>query len=188
MPGIEIELNPVEFITIGTVGPKGQRVFYLQAGDRALTTSLIIEKEQSWALSEAINEFLNDLEQRYGIQQESNSGLSSANMELREPIEPLFRVAQMGLGYDENDDKIVLVVQEAIAMDLDELTEDDDESDDFLGMDDSMIEDDDETRPSIVRIWCTRSQIRNLSARALLMVESGRADPKQNGRIIYYWT
>ena len=57
MPGAEIELNPVDFITIGTVGPKGKRVFYLQAGHEGQIASMIIEKEQSWALSEAINEF-----------------------------------------------------------------------------------------------------------------------------------
>ena len=32
MPQTEIELNPVDFITSGTIGPKGQRIFHLQAG------------------------------------------------------------------------------------------------------------------------------------------------------------
>ncbi len=67
MPNIEIDLNPVDFITVGTVGPKGQRVFHLQAGKDEQIVSLIIEKEQAWALSEAIRELVEDLEQRFPI-------------------------------------------------------------------------------------------------------------------------
>ncbi|HRF93806.1 MAG TPA: DUF3090 family protein, partial [Aggregatilineales bacterium] len=58
MPNLEIELNPIDFITIGTIGPKGQRVFYLQAGQGGKLVSMVIEKEQSWALSEAIKEMM----------------------------------------------------------------------------------------------------------------------------------
>ena len=33
-------------------------------------------------------------------------------MELQEPLEPLFRVGQMGVGYDEDGDLVVLFAQE----------------------------------------------------------------------------
>ena len=46
MPNREIELNPVDFITVGTIGPKGQRIFHLQGGKDKQLVSLIIEKEQ----------------------------------------------------------------------------------------------------------------------------------------------
>ena len=59
-----IELNPVDFITVGTIGPKGQRIFHLQGGQGTQIVSLTIEKEQAWALSEAIREMLDDLEER----------------------------------------------------------------------------------------------------------------------------
>jgi hypothetical protein len=87
-------------------------------------------------------------------------------MDLREPIEPVFRISQLGLGYDEEQDKIVLVAQEMITTDEDI---------------------DDATEPSIVRIWCSRKQIRALSDLAMDTVRSGRADPKQNGSLVYYW-
>ena len=114
-------------------------------------------------------------------------------MSLREPIEPLFRVAQMGLGYDENQDMIVLIAQELIPSQQ----QDDDESPDFLLDEDDALPDDElgddsgdneEVSPSVARFWCSRKQMKALSGQAMLMVESGRADPKQNGRIIYYWT
>jgi len=170
MPNIEIDLNPVDFITVGTIGPKGQRVFHLQAGKAKQIVSLIIEKEQAWALSEAIRELVEDLEQRYPGAEPIND--AELNMELRDPIEPLFRVAQMGLGYDEDRNMVVLVAQELVSVDEDE--EEDTEAE--------------AVQPGIVRMWCSRSQMRALSAHATATVQAGRPDPKQNGRLVYYWT
>ena len=42
----QIELNPVSLLTVGTIGPAGQRVFYLQGSRRTETISLNVEKEQ----------------------------------------------------------------------------------------------------------------------------------------------
>lgn len=174
MPGVEIELNPVDFITIGTIGPKGKRVFYLQAGYNNQLVSLVIEKEQSWALSEAIKELMDDLEQRFESRLD-DVDLSNIDMELREPIEPVFRVSQMGLGYDEDQDKIVLVAQELVSApdDVEVNVEEAEPS---------------EVNPGVVRIWCSRDQMYALSLQAMETVKSGRADPKQNGRLVYYWT
>jgi len=169
MQSPEIDLNPVDFITVGTVGPKGQRVFHLQAGKDDLIVSLIIEKEQAWALSEAIRELAEDLDQRYPTL--DGADISEFNMELRDPIEPMFRVAQMGLGYDEERSMVVLVAQELVILD------DDDEN-----------ADPDAVQPGIVRMWCSRDQMRALSAHATATVQAGRPDPKQNGRLVYYWT
>ena len=168
MPSREIELNPVDFITVGTIGPRGQRIFHLQGGKDQQLVSLIIEKEQAWALSEAINKMLEELDEQTEEPDESEVDLSKIDMDLREPIEPVFRVAQMGLGYDEDRDMVVLVAQELVP------TEED--------ADPSLAD------PSIVRMWCSRDQMRTLSAQALEVVQSGRADPKQNGRLTYYWT
>jgi uncharacterized repeat protein (TIGR03847 family) len=166
MPGLELELNPVDFITIGTVGPKGRRVFHLQAGKEDQLATLIIEKEQARALSDAIQELIGDLEQRYPDLPRRNLG--SPAMELHDPVEPLFRVAQMGLGYDEDRDLIVLVAQELVIVDEDT--------------------DPESVEPGVVRMWCSREQMQLLSSHALSIVQSGRPDPKQNGRLVYYWT
>src|SRR5215207_5437279 len=119
MPNIEIELNPVDFITVGTIGPKGQRVFHLQAGKDNQIVSLVIEKEQAWALSEAIRELIEDLDTRYpGVSQEAvEAEAGKIDMELRELIEPMFRVAQMRIGYVEYRNLVVLVAQELVVLD-----------------------------------------------------------------------
>lgn len=169
MASREIELNPVDFITVGTIGPKGQRIFHLQGGKDNQLVSLIIEKEQAWALSEAIREMLEDLDERHpDLEKPDAPDLNNLDMDLREPIEPVFRVAQMGLGYDEDRDMVVLVAQELIALEEE--------------ADPNLID------PGIVRMWCSRDQMRTLSAYTLEVVQAGRADPKQNGRLTYYWT
>lgn len=167
MPNIEIDLNPVDFITIGTVGPKGQRVFHLQAAKGQQIVTLIIEKEQANALGEAIGELLEDLDQRLPPK-DGEGRAAPGDLALRDPIEPLFRVSQMGLGYDEDNDLIVLIAQEMIAAnDLDET---------------------EAVQPGVVRLWCSRDQMRALSSHSSDTVQQGRADPKQNGRLVYYWT
>jgi uncharacterized repeat protein (TIGR03847 family) len=175
MPGVEIEFNPTDFITIGTIGPKGKRVFYLQAGYDNQVVSLIIEKEQSWALSEAIRELIDDLDER--LQQSDDVEVTAVDMELREPIEPMFRVSQMGLGYDEEQDKVVLVAQELVTTQ--------DEEEEQIG---NLSPEEEQEQPGIVRFWCSRDQMRALSMQAMETVRAGRADPKQNGRLVYYWT
>ncbi|MBC8100499.1 MAG: DUF3090 family protein [Armatimonadetes bacterium] len=171
MPNIEIELNSVDFVTIGTIGPKGQRMFYLQAGQDARLVSMVIEKEQSWALSEALRELIDDLDKRY--EAETEVDIQRLDMDLREPILPVFRVAQMGLGYDEDLDRVVLVAQELVPQ---------------AEEGDAEPIDPDEIKPGVVRMWCSREQMRALSLHAMDTVKSGRPDPKQNGRLIYYWT
>lgn len=154
-----LELKPVEFITIGTIGPKGRRVFHLQAGHEGKIVSFTIEKEQAWALSEAISEFIVEIDERLDVSTEVQ--MASLDMELREPIEPMFRVAQMGLAFDEETEYIILIAEELSA-------EEDAEAD-------------------IVRMWCSREQMYALSIQAMDMVEAGRPHPRQNGRILYYW-
>jgi uncharacterized repeat protein (TIGR03847 family) len=152
------ELNPVEFITIGTIGPKGQRIFHLQAGHEGRIVSFTIEKEQAWALSEAIIELIEEIDERLDVQ--TNVEMAALDMALREPIQPMFRVAQMGLAFDEESEQVILMAEE--------LTQADEEGD-------------------VVRMWCSREQMYALSIQAINTVELGRPNPRQNGRILYYW-
>lgn len=182
MPNTEIELNPVDFITVGTVGPKGRRQFNLQAGQNSQIITLTLEKEQARRLAEAIRDMLDELENQGHGSEEPIFDSKKWDMSLRDPIEPQFRVSQMGLGFDELQDKIILVAQELIISD-----DDDDLSIGNLGGDDD--EDDmDSAKPSVVRFWGTKEQYRILSEHTFSVIDQGRADPKQNGHVIYYWT
>jgi len=174
MPHVDLELNPVDFITVGTVGPKGRRLFHLQAGRGAQVVSLTIEKEQARALTEALVEMLDDLAKHNELDLPPDTiEMTGLNMDLREPIEPQFRVAQMGLGYDKERDLVVLVAQEMITLE---------EGQDPETLDLAAVQ------PSVVRLWATRRQMRALSLHAQQVVKQGRVDPQSNGRLLYYWT
>jgi uncharacterized repeat protein (TIGR03847 family) len=142
----QIELNPVSHLTIGTIGPPGQRTFYLQGSRGTQTVSLIIEKEQARMLADSFETLLEELDKQYpsGPMEEETTW---RDMRLREPVEPLFRVGNMGVGYNEATEQVVLVAYELVG---------------------------EEEEPSVVSYWASRSQIESLIDRAREMVAAGR--------------
>jgi uncharacterized repeat protein (TIGR03847 family) len=141
------DLNPVMYITADAIGPPGQRVFYLQAGQADTLVTLVLEKEQVQALAISVEQMLEELEKRNPQSVGEMELVSQYDLVLREPIEPLFRVGQMGLGYDEDTDMLIVVAQE--------LTEEEDEM-------------------SVARFWASRAQMKALSEHSLRVVEAGR--------------
>lgn len=146
----EIDLNPVSHITTGAIGPPGKRVFYLQArkGDELVT--LIVEKQQVQSLAVGVEEFLHELRERFPDLPEATMEYDASEMELAKPIDPRFRVGQIGLGYDDSTDMLVLVAREIQA------------------------EGEAESDASVARFWCTRSQIRKLIHWGLEVASRGR--------------
>jgi uncharacterized repeat protein (TIGR03847 family) len=104
------DLDAVQRITVGAVGPKGQRVFYMQARRGSRLITLLAEKEQVRALAEAIGRLLDSLAEK-NPRLATSDDLLVTDMSLEEPLEPEFRVGQMGLGYDTERDLIVLLIQ-----------------------------------------------------------------------------
>mgnify|MGYP000425904500 CR=1 FL=1 len=133
-------LSRVDFITVGAVGPPGGRTFYLQAGQGDLVVSVIIEKEHAAALALGIQQML---------QQLSDHPVDEwlpTDLELREPIEPMFRVGRLGLGYDPDEGVLILVV--------------------------GALSDEDD--PPEVHLWCSWAQMAALAQRAADVVAAGR--------------
>jgi uncharacterized repeat protein (TIGR03847 family) len=151
MPGQELDLNPVSRITTGAIGPPGQRVFYLQARDETTLITLVVEKMQIQSLAVGLEQFLLELAQQYPDLPEAGGEYDESEMELEQPIDPAFRVGQLGLGFDRPTDRIVVVAHEIVA------------------------EDQDPEQASVVRLWCTRTQLRALGRWGLEL--SGRGRP-----------
>lgn len=168
MNHIDIELKPIDFVTIGTVGPKGKRMFHLQAGREEKIVTFTIEKEQAWALAEALRDFVDTIDEQLDVT--TDVEMAALDMELREPIVPLFRVSQMGLAWDEASQMVVLVADELVVPDSEGSDED------F-----SMPE------GGKVSMWATLAQMRALSLHTMDTVKQGRPSPRLNGRITYYW-
>jgi uncharacterized repeat protein (TIGR03847 family) len=115
----DIDLDPVTFITVGTEGPPGGRTFYLQAAQSASTVAFLIEKEHAAALALSIDRLITSL-----VDQDPDSAASKAekldvNMDLLPPLEPVFRVGQLGIGVDEDRDVVILVAEELVEEDDD---------------------------------------------------------------------
>lgn len=143
----QIELNPVTQLTIGTVGQPGNRTFYLQGSQRSQVVSLIIEKQQASMLADSFETFLDELAQKHPDMPRESQDPVWMDMRLQEPVEALFRVGNMGLGFNENANQVVLVAYE-------------------------LVEEGDE--PNVVSFWATRAQIRVLIPHAREIVSAGR--------------
>ena len=98
------ELSDVDKLTVGTQGPAGKRVFYLQARAGAEVVTVKVEKQQIGALAQYLAEVLADL---------PDVGALPGELELDEPVEPRFVVGVLGVTYDDATDRVVLVAQEA---------------------------------------------------------------------------
>ena len=145
-----IELDPVTHITAGAVGKPGQRIFFIQAEKGVERISLVCEKEQVLALADAVDEMVVNLEQEFGLARHDDLKVDEDAMQVKEPLEPLFRVGAMGLGYDANRDKILLVAQEAVG------------------------DEEEEREPREVRFFATRAQMQVVSQYAREVAGRGR--------------
>lgn len=158
MPPFEFDLNPVIRITTDAIGEPGKRVFYLQAKSDTQLVTLVIEKQQVQSLAIGVEQFLQDLQSRYPKISQASPDYVESEMGLEKPIDPVFRVGQLGLGYDEESDLLILVARELQNLETDE--ESDEESDEETG--------------SVARFWCTRSQIRAMCHWGLEVASRGR--------------
>ena len=80
MPSTEYELKPVTRITTHTVGEPGKRVFYLQGRSAEMMLTLIIEKQQIQSLAVGVEQFLQDLDERYPELSEDSDTLTEIDM------------------------------------------------------------------------------------------------------------
>lgn len=100
-------LDPLVF-TAGTVGPPGQRVFFLQAGDGDTISSVRLEKQQVSALAEYLAGMLHDLPAPTDV---------PPAPELVEPVVAEWTVGNIGVAYDNELDRIVIVAEELVPED-----------------------------------------------------------------------
>lgn len=101
MPLIEY-LRPERFIA-GTVGPPGQRTFFLQAVDGRRVTTVSLEKQQVEVLAERIGELLDEIPAAADV-----SPAAEDNEPLTTPIDDEFRVATLSLTWDSDAELVVV--------------------------------------------------------------------------------
>lgn len=148
MPNQMFDLNPVDYVVPGAVGQPGKRTFYLQARKGRRLITVICEKEHVAALVVAAERLLFALA---GDQAGSvpEPDLTTLSMALEVPLEPLFRVGRINLGYDEISKRLVIIAYES-------------------------LDEGDESTPSAVRLWVTPAQMRAFGMRGQELVAAGR--------------
>lgn len=139
------DLNPVSKLAVGAIGEPGHRVFYLQGRQGTLTVTLKAEKEQIASLSTSIVNLLERLPKRPA----ADAPGSAYDAILEEPFEPLFQIGQLGLGYDQEHDLLVIVAYQVTAEENPE-------------------------QVNVVRFWGTRAQMHALAEHASTAVAGGR--------------
>jgi uncharacterized repeat protein (TIGR03847 family) len=150
MPGEIFDLNPITHITAGAIGEPGQRTFYIQARQGSRLVTLLCEKQQVAALALGVEQLLEQLAQKDPERVGPSDQVLEIDMSLDEPLDPAFRVGQMGLGYDEDRNLLVLVAQELLP------------------------EGEDPATASSARFWGTATQMRTLARHAAEVVAAGR--------------
>jgi len=131
-------MSDPELFTVGAIGPPGERVFLLHCtqGRRALTVK--VEKQQVAVLATYLGRIVREL---------GSPGALPGDLDVGDDLEPDWVVGTIGVSYDEDVDRVVVVAEE--------LTEDDEEH-------------------AMARIALTRAQAAAFAIRATSLVEAGR--------------
>jgi uncharacterized repeat protein (TIGR03847 family) len=168
-----------DLFTTGTVGPPGQRVFYLQAREGDALVTLKCEKEQVRVLGEYLGRLLERLS--------TPAAAGAGDLALVEPVTPAWVVGSIGVGYDEASDRVVLVIEEVTEEaeeqseesgpeeEAEEAAEEEGES----GLTEAAVAEGDRASG---RVHLTRAQVTAFVERARSLVQAGRPTCRLCGR------
>ncbi len=144
MASVNFELNPTEELQVATVGPSGERQFYLLARGGVERATLACEKFHIQGLVLRIQQVL------------ETQGLGSAFEPLPARTMPDvgeadWRIGELGLGFSESKRQFVIVAREA-----------------------QEAEDADPEAAATARFWVTPDRVRAFSRQAEQVLSSGR--------------
>jgi uncharacterized repeat protein (TIGR03847 family) len=147
---IDVELIDPHHVTAGWVGRPGERSFFVQAADERQLVSLLLEKGQVRGLADLLTQLLARVDDTPATDWDREA------MQLREPVEPRWRVGELSVGLDPERGRFVIELAELV------------------------VEEEAETRE--VRVWANQDQARRLAAHAAEQVDQGRPTCQLCGR------
>lgn len=154
------DFDPPSRFVVGTVGPPGQRTFFLQASEGRRLVSLSCEKEQVAILADKVGDLLD----QFTTVPADLPGPEDLDP-LSTPIEDEFRVSTLSLAWDPAREVVVI---EAFDSDPTEVEEPDDlegEGADALAVTSDRL---------AVRVVLSPAQARAFAKRATALVTAGR--------------
>lgn len=147
-------------VTAGYLGQPGDRTFFLQAQDADELLTVVCEKGQVDGLGDLLARVLDELGDRPATDWDRDA------MELREPVEPAWRVGTIGVGVDADAGRIVLELKEFTPADQEGAPGPGEQAGDGRE----------------VRLWLDRDIARRLAAHCKEVVGEGRPTCKLCGR------
>jgi uncharacterized repeat protein (TIGR03847 family) len=157
-PRLELDVDPCDHITGDAIGKPGQRVFYIQAFQAEKTYCIIIEKTQLQSLAIGIEQFLAEVARQNPNLPEASPDYVEEHMRINPPVDPLFRVGEIGLGYDSTRDLVVLLAREL------------------------LTEDQEPESGAVIRFWVSRAQIHKMARWGAEIASRGRPTCPQCGQ------
>jgi len=151
MAGMELDFFPTTVLRVDAIGKPGERVFYIQGGDKERMVTLVLEKFQLQALVVGVEQLLAELDTRFPALAQSEGDYSEEQMRITGAYDTFFRVGEINLGYDAPADKVALTLESIRLEDKDGLEE-----------------------PDRVRFWCERAQMAALAKWARVVISQGR--------------
>lgn len=152
MSSSEIDLNPVSHITVDAIGQPGKRIFYIQGWQELhpQPATIIIEKIQLQSLVLGIKQMLVEIANQKPADELPLLANDSEQMRIIPPVDPLFRAGELGLGYDSEQDLIIILTREIV------------------------VEGEAQEEAAVVRFWCNRQQARQLADWGQTVIQRGR--------------
>ncbi|MDQ3247944.1 MAG: DUF3090 domain-containing protein [Chloroflexota bacterium] len=154
MSNFVYDLNPIQHIVADAMGEPGKRTFFLQGRAGTKLVSLVLEKQEVGNLAISVLQLLEELETTYPHLK--RAAASKRTPQPEHPVDPYFRIGQLSIGYDQDDDRVWLIAKALVVTEAGEIA--DPSGDDVPA----------------VRFVATRDQMRVMSEHALEVIGRGR--------------
>ena len=164
--------DPPERFVAGTVGPPGQRTFFLQARIGTRMTSVALEKQQVAVLAERVDGLLDEVMRAEGgatVVPAVTPADHEDNAPLEHPIEEEFRAGTMTLAWDSQTNRVVIEVFAFVDDAPDDALEEADPAED---LESAMVEE--PTAEEMLVVSLPPAAARAFSQRAQAVVAAGR--------------
>jgi uncharacterized repeat protein (TIGR03847 family) len=178
-PVIDVELTDPHHVTAGYTGEPGSRTFYVQAADEVQQVTLLLEKTQVGGIGELLSQLL------ARVDDQPATDWDRAAMDLREPVEPRWRVGAIQVGLDPERGRFLLEFAELVVVEAIEAVAVDDVDEDALEevLEDALA-DAEATDAREARLWLDQDQARRLAAHCAEVIGQGRPRCELCGRPI----
>lgn len=177
-----IDFDPPDRFVADSVGPPGERVFFLQAARKGRVMTVSLEKEQVSVLGQRLDALLDN-----AAPAEADSAAADEvadNAPLDTPIEDEFRVQALSLAWDLERRRVVIEAHENSVEDPAELADPSDLDDELSALAENLpglaaaaeaaLAGDQQTPGSVMRVVLSPAQARAFAWRCAKAVDGGR--------------